>query len=526
MEVRFLGHASIYIKTEHVSIVTDPWFSRRGAFLWSWFQFPDNTELDLGFFKDVDYVVLSHEHQDHFDVPFLKTLSPATKVVIPQYTDTYLFDTLRANIANEVIVCPTLQKLQLGDVTFRPVVQSVPFWDDCTLIFDTPDGTIIDVNDMKLGSADAEWITRHYPEPLLLFLQYSGATYFPYAYEMPQERKVELAQRRVRSKFHGVKQMFGSLNARYLVPCAGPAAFLDESQFALNFAPESIFPSQADFYAYAEEEGFAERTLILLPGQAIDFGRQAKEQSLESLQDRAFTDRTGYLADYRERRKELIAEGLASLPDHFESLVPRFQEFLEPLLASSPFFRRKIGGAVLFDLGGSYPEQILVDFRRVRGACKAYEGEAYFYRFTIDGRILALYLNGQLHFDQLLLSLRFKARREPDVFNEYLFMFLRFADPASYAQIQRYEEQRAFDERFELDYGGERYSVQRYCPHAMGDLSKGEVEDGALVCPNHGWRFSLETGEAQRQMGCIAIDRIGHAATGEGSAAGQLTGPA
>jgi hypothetical protein len=51
------------------------------------------------------------------------------------------------------------------------------------------------------------------------------------------------------------------------------------------------------------------------------------------------------------------------MPVYDGSLVPRFQEFLEPLLRSSPFFRRKIDGAVLFDVTGLNPEQILVDFR-------------------------------------------------------------------------------------------------------------------------------------------------------------------
>ena len=28
--IKYLGHASIYIKTNKVSIVTDPWFSKKG----------------------------------------------------------------------------------------------------------------------------------------------------------------------------------------------------------------------------------------------------------------------------------------------------------------------------------------------------------------------------------------------------------------------------------------------------------------------------------------------------------------
>ncbi|MGK2965769.1 MAG: MBL fold metallo-hydrolase [Tepidiformaceae bacterium] len=508
MEIRFLGHASIYMRTDRVSVVTDPWFSEDGAFLASWFQFPDNTTLDLGFLRDVDYVVLSHEHQDHFDLPFLRTLSPATRIVIPKYTDSYLVDTLRENLPNEVLVCPALQPVELGDITLWPVVQSVPYWDDCTLVFETPQGTIIDVNDMKLGATDAAWITERFPDPELLFIQYSGATYYPYVYEMPEEKKAEISRKRRRSKFHGAAEVFRTLGPRYLVPCAGPAAFLDDATFELNFDPDSIFPTQEEFLTFAESEGFADRTVIALPGQHIDLDGDPTAGNGEALQDAAFGDRRAYLEAYRDRRRPLIAETLANLPGYEGSLLPRFQAFLEPLLGSSLFFRQKIGGAVLFEMTGANPERILVDFRRVRGACKVYEDEEYFYRLTIDGRIMRMYLDHELHFDQLLLSLRFRAHREPDVFNEYLFMFLRFADPASYEQIERHAIQTSFDERFQLEHEGSRYTVQRYCPHAMGDLTRGEIVDGCIVCPNHGWQFSLADGQARGQDRSIAVSRI------------------
>lgn len=38
------------------------------------------------------------------------------------------------------------------------------------------------------------------------------------------------------------------------------------------------------------------------------------------------------------------------------------------------------------------------------------------------------------------------------------------------------------------------FAVQRRCPHRFGDLAAGHVERGALVCPDHKYRFSLATG--------------------------------
>ncbi|HVK83430.1 MAG TPA: Rieske (2Fe-2S) protein [Kofleriaceae bacterium] len=46
-----------------------------------------------------------------------------------------------------------------------------------------------------------------------------------------------------------------------------------------------------------------------------------------------------------------------------------------------------------------------------------------------------------------------------------------------------------------LGRDGERYfATQRRCPHRGGDLSEGIVSRGHLICPNHAWRFSTETG--------------------------------
>ncbi|ADV63662.1 Rieske (2Fe-2S) iron-sulfur domain protein [Isosphaera pallida ATCC 43644] len=37
-------------------------------------------------------------------------------------------------------------------------------------------------------------------------------------------------------------------------------------------------------------------------------------------------------------------------------------------------------------------------------------------------------------------------------------------------------------------------AVDGVCPHQGGPLADGEVENGVVTCPWHGWRFHLETG--------------------------------
>ena len=47
---------------------------------------------------------------------------------------------------------------------------------------------------------------------------------------------------------------------------------------------------------------------------------------------------------------------------------------------------------------------------------------------------------------------------------------------------------------FHLD--GEYYAIEDVCTHDGGILTGGSVEGDVIVCPRHGARFSIKTGEA------------------------------
>jgi 3-phenylpropionate/trans-cinnamate dioxygenase ferredoxin subunit len=47
-----------------------------------------------------------------------------------------------------------------------------------------------------------------------------------------------------------------------------------------------------------------------------------------------------------------------------------------------------------------------------------------------------------------------------------------------------------------FNIGGEFFAIADLCTHDMGALGEGEVEDHEIICPRHGARFDLRTGEA------------------------------
>lgn len=41
---------------------------------------------------------------------------------------------------------------------------------------------------------------------------------------------------------------------------------------------------------------------------------------------------------------------------------------------------------------------------------------------------------------------------------------------------------------------GEYHAINDFCPHMGASLASGHVEDGAIMCPWHAWRFCVKDG--------------------------------
>lgn len=50
--------------------------------------------------------------------------------------------------------------------------------------------------------------------------------------------------------------------------------------------------------------------------------------------------------------------------------------------------------------------------------------------------------------------------------------------------------------------GGNFYAIENFCPHKGRPLADSPLDDGAVKCEFHGWRFDLETGECSKKKGC------------------------
>ena len=487
--IKHLGHAAIYIRNSATSLVVDPWFSEAGAFLASWHQFPEPTGVDLDEVRAVDYVVLSHEHLDHFDIEFIKTINPNASIVIPSFGNKYLLDSLSV-LPNEIIEVDYKERFKLGDELIAvPLTQTVPIQMDCTWIFEVNNIIVVNFNDMQPTGKDIDWVKSTYPHIDYLFHQFSGANWYPHVYGYDESEKVVRSDKRINNKFHNCLVNFESLGACWLVPSAGPPCFLDDDLFHLNFSAASTFPTMDVFYEHCERKG-VKNVILTIPGDVVL--DDSNNQSV--LSSAPYANKRQYLEKYKRKRDPIIAKNIHQWSQfNDDNLFERFKAYLEPLVEASSFFRKEIGGKVLFDIDDS--TKFLVNFRSKKNSVKQWNGEdKFFYRYVIPRPWLAAILGGHLRWEELFLSLRFKAFRDPDVHNQALQTFLYYADDEMYEVYENYFIEERGKETFTLEYEGCVYKVQKYCPHAGADLEKGEIIDGEIICPNHGWGFRISDG--------------------------------
>jgi UDP-MurNAc hydroxylase len=503
MRATSLGHAGILVHCQAATIVCDPWFVP--AFLGSWFPFPRNDQLDTETMRSVrspDYLYVSHLHGDHFDERFLaESMDKSTRVLLPDFPTDELRRRLTRLGFHHFITTSDGKEIELRDglrvaIHVESSVTDGPGGDSAIVISDG-DSRLVNQNDCR--PHDPRALASHGPVDQH-WLQYSGAIWYPMVYDEPIEAKRMAAHTKVESQFARAEHYVNAVNAKVVVPSAGPPCFLDDDLFSLNMIDGdeiSIFPDQTRFIERLDRAG--RRSALNVPGTTLEVvGTDVRITHPASDIESPFVRKREYLESYRNDWREWLNTERASWPMKSAMFQPRLAAWWEPLLLRAPTLRKGVGAACLLR---SADEEILVNF--VDGRVQPYAGEPYKFRFDIAPHLLEKVLTEYAvdWSNSLFLSCRFSAWRD-GAFNEYLYNFLKSLsieriDRAEAEASRRLGDISAPSEEIEI---GE-FTLERYCPHRKADLAVfGTLEGDEIVCTLHGWRFRTSDGR------CLTAD--------------------
>ncbi len=310
MRITFLGHAGLHVQTRFGSILCDPW--KNPAYFDSWFVFPDNSAVDWDRYGRADYLYVSHLHQDHFDARLLREhVSRAATVLLPDFAVQDLREELERLGFRRFCAMPNGRVVDHGGLRLMVVALGSP-----------ADGPLGD-SALAVGDGTARLLNQNDARPPDLgpilafgpfdvhFLQFSGAIWWPWTYDLPLAAKRSFGAAKRANGLDRAARYVRAVGARYVVPSAGPACFLDEEQYGLNDLTgdaASTFPDQMVFLDYLRAQGI-EAGRLLVPGATLELDRRGCQINWPAGLAEAmmpFTDKARYLGSYAERQRRRI----------------------------------------------------------------------------------------------------------------------------------------------------------------------------------------------------------------------------
>src|SRR5215471_3276265 len=139
MRITFIGHASLLIEANGLSIVSDPWWNGP-CFGAQWWPYP-LPYVEAVRDRRVDYVYVSHGHHDHFHPPTLK-LFRGSKILVAAGSE--LAQGIR-RLGFEVIECEAEAEAELGSGVRCRIMET--YADDTLMAVSANGETCLNLND-------------------------------------------------------------------------------------------------------------------------------------------------------------------------------------------------------------------------------------------------------------------------------------------------------------------------------------------------------------------------------------------
>lgn len=245
MKVRYLTSAAIVVEDGENKILCDPWLID-GAYYGAWCHYPE-PDFQPEDFHDVDYIYISHIHPDHFHPPTLQRMNSEIPVIIHDYANDYLKDSIE-ELDHEVLELPHNERRHLvGDLHINILAADSCDPELCGNYFgcswytdetdpegsaqvdtmaaiDNGEHVVVNMNDCPYPMAERSMreIKTSYGDIDLVCHQYSAAQFYPQCMtDYTHKEKIEAKQDVILEKQRLAKEFINIFDTDYYMPFAG-----------------------------------------------------------------------------------------------------------------------------------------------------------------------------------------------------------------------------------------------------------------------------------------------------------------
>ena len=477
--IKFYGHNCFSIESKDTILVIDPWFSSSGAFFGSWFQYPKNHHLSNELIIKIEnfnhsYIFITHEHLDHYDREFLSLIPKNTSIIVPNYIDKSFRDDCMS-LGQKVIEVKDGVDFKIEENFYiRLYSTDVGINHDTAILVSYNGINFFNQNDCKCFDR-----LKEIKEKIHFYsVQFSGASWHPSSFIFSESKKKAISSQKVKNKLNNVLNAIKLLNPDYYLPAAGPAIF-PFLETSLSLGRDNVFIHQDKVNTFLKKESLI-KNLFLKPGESLSEATNKPILGPDKLELEAYKknviDVWGSI-DFKFDREQLINE-----------INLRLKEVIDLDISNTPI--------LIFNYSDKFnsfdfttESKIFIDISNKKLLNK-FNYDSPYEEIIADKKYFSLMHSGE-RWQNIYLSFRAKVLRHPDVFTNFINIFL-YSDLTN-IRNNFLETFKISTERIDIqNKQGDIYEINRFCPHQGADLCNAEIDsDNNLICPRHGWKFSL-----------------------------------
>lgn len=441
-------NACVVIKTHNTKILLDPWFTD-GIYDGTWHNFPrltDSQKNDI--LKDVDAVLISHLHKDHFDIGTLKKLPSKTRIIIPKVFGWQVMKIqLEVNGFTEIKLIEEADNVTIGNLLVRLIpplnssgLEAHEDFSENQLCIDA--GYRLDNLETKLSLIfladnslyNESAISKYHhllSSPDLIAFAYSGfASDYPFNYSFSVDEMLKICNEGENRRFTLQSNNLKVIRPKYILPYSSEFVPVgSHSNTWMNCYPK-VWTSDKEFVArkYAEELNCNAGTLY--PDEELIFKARIPQPIIKTFDRNAIIE---MMLDYRHE-----CEDTANSVNSFEADI--ISESIISQAAKNYFEKQvSVGLHPRFDLRFYLNNKFLFGIKNDRNLLQFSEFESdNVLDITSDASTLRKLLTGTLHWNDACLSLKLKWERSPNLFDSDSYNNLHYlrVPPAKPTQPQ------------------------------------------------------------------------------------------
>lgn len=280
MKLTNFGGATAILEHAGKRMLFDPWLDD-GIFHGSWFHYPP-LEVGIEQLGHVDYVYISHIHEDHCSAGTISHINPDAEIILMDRQPNLVARFLERHgfAFRKVHLVKPRTPLELEPGLTVTIVEPDPGNEmtrliDSALLIRWDDFVVYNANDCLPYPAGMQYILDSHGKVDLALLPYSGGSGYPACYlNLSDAEKDAEKQRIVDMRLRAFANSVEFLQPKYVVPFADQYV-IGGSRAHLN-AHVSHPSSPARVHTVLPDDGSGPRVLLLNSGQSFDFDTRRK----------------------------------------------------------------------------------------------------------------------------------------------------------------------------------------------------------------------------------------------------------